>query len=39
LIPARAQSPDPTMSKLFDTLGKNKDKKVIEQDDTLGIDG
>jgi len=39
LIPARAEAPDPSMSKLFDTLGKNKDKKVIEQDDTLGIDG
>lgn len=39
LIPARAESPDPSMSKLFDTLGKNKGQKVIEQDDTLGIDG
>src|SRR5688572_30192876 len=38
LIPARAESPDPSMSKLFDTLGKNKNKKVIEQDDTTGID-
>ena len=38
LIPARAESPDPSMSKLFDTLGKNKDKKVIEQDDVSGID-
>jgi signal transduction histidine kinase len=41
LIPARAKSPDPGMSKLFDTLGKKKDQKekVIEQDDTLGLDG
>jgi signal transduction histidine kinase len=39
LIPARAQSPDPSMSKLFDTLGKKKNHKVLEQDDTLGIDG
>jgi signal transduction histidine kinase len=38
LIPARAESPDPSMSKLFDTLGKNKNKKVIEQDDVSGID-
>jgi signal transduction histidine kinase len=38
LIPARAESPDPSMSKLFDTLGKNKDRKVIRQDDTTGID-
>jgi signal transduction histidine kinase len=30
LIPARADSPDPSMSKLFDTLGKNKDEKVVE---------
>ncbi|RPJ23047.1 MAG: sensor histidine kinase, partial [Chloroflexi bacterium] len=26
LIPARPESPDPTMAKLFDTLGKNRDK-------------
>jgi signal transduction histidine kinase len=38
LIPARAESPDPSMSKLFDTLGKHKDKRVIEQDDISGID-
>jgi signal transduction histidine kinase len=38
LIPARAESPDPSMSKLFDTLGKNKDKRVIQQDDPTGID-
>jgi signal transduction histidine kinase len=38
LIPARAQPPDPGMSQLFDTLGKNKNQKVTEQDDTLGID-
>ena len=38
LIPARAESPDPSMSKLFDTLGKKKEQKVIEQDDTTGID-
>ena len=39
LIPARAQSPDPSMSKLFDTLGKKKDQKILEQDDSLEIDG
>jgi signal transduction histidine kinase len=38
LIPARAESPDASMSKLFDTLGKKKDKKVITQDDPEGID-
>ena len=38
LIPARAESPDPSMSKLFDTLGKKKEQKVIEQDDVTGID-
>ncbi len=38
LIPARAQSPDPSMSKLFDTLGKKKEQDVIKQDDTTGID-
>ena len=31
LIPARTESPDPSMSKLFDTLGKNKrDETVVE---------
>jgi signal transduction histidine kinase len=39
LIPALAESPDPSMSKLFDTLGKKKDQKILEQDDSLGIDG
>ena len=39
LIPARAQAPDPNMSKLFDTLGKNKDQKIRKQDGTSGIDG
>jgi signal transduction histidine kinase len=38
LIPARAEAPDLTMSRLFDTLGKNKDQKVTKQDDTSGID-
>jgi signal transduction histidine kinase len=38
LIPAQAQSPDPSMSKLFDTLGKKKEQDVIKQDDTTGID-
>ncbi|HET6822439.1 MAG TPA: HAMP domain-containing sensor histidine kinase [Anaerolineales bacterium] len=38
MIPARAESPDPSMSKLFDTLGKKKEQKVIEQDDVTGID-
>jgi len=28
LIPARTESPDPKMAKLFDTLGKNNDEKV-----------
>jgi signal transduction histidine kinase len=30
LIPARLESPDPKMSQLFDTLGKNKDRNVVE---------
>ena len=30
LIPARVESPDPKMSQLFDTLGKNKDQQVVE---------
>ena len=30
LIPARVESPDPKMSQLFDTLGKNKDQTVVE---------
>ena len=31
LIPARTESPDPSMSKLFDTLGKNrKDDTVVQ---------
>jgi signal transduction histidine kinase len=38
LIPARAQSPDASMSKLFDTLGKKKEKNVVKQDDASGID-
>jgi signal transduction histidine kinase len=38
LIPARAQAPDASMSKLFDTLGKKKEQKVIQQDDTSEID-
>src|SRR5215211_7943320 len=39
LIPARTESPDPKMAGVFDTLGKNKNQKVIQQDDKLGIDG
>ena len=39
LIPARAELPDPSMSKLFDTLGKKKDQNVIHQEDVSGIDG
>jgi len=35
LIPARTESPDPKMTRLFDTLGKNKPKEVIEQDDHM----
>ncbi|HJQ14809.1 MAG TPA: HAMP domain-containing sensor histidine kinase [Anaerolineales bacterium] len=38
MIPARAESPDPSMSKLFDTLGKKKEQNVVEQDDASGID-
>jgi signal transduction histidine kinase len=38
LIPARTESSDPSMSKLFDTLGKKKEHKVVEQDDASGID-
>jgi signal transduction histidine kinase len=38
LIPARAEAPDPGMSKLFDTLGKKKEHRVVEQDDSSGID-
>jgi signal transduction histidine kinase len=30
LIPARTESPDPKMTKVFDTLGKNKDETVVE---------
>ena len=31
LIPARTESPDPSMTKLFDTLGKNKkDETIVE---------
>ena len=30
LIPARTESPDPKMSKLFDTLGKNRNKEMVE---------
>lgn len=30
LIPARTESPDPKMTKLFDTLRKNKDDTVVE---------
>jgi signal transduction histidine kinase len=30
LIPARVESPDPKMSELFDTLGKNKDRNLVE---------
>jgi len=30
LIPARIESTDPKMAKLFDTLGKNNDEKVVE---------
>ncbi|MGB8983476.1 MAG: HAMP domain-containing sensor histidine kinase [Anaerolineales bacterium] len=29
LIPARTESPDPKMTKLFDTLGKNEDKSHL----------
>lgn len=30
LIPARTESPDPKMTQLFDTLGKNKNEKMVE---------
>ena len=30
LIPARTESPDPKMTKLFDTLGKNKNTEMVE---------
>jgi signal transduction histidine kinase len=30
LIPARTESPDPKMTKLFDTLGKNKNQEMVE---------
>jgi len=30
LIPARTESPDPKMTELFDTLGKNKNEKMVE---------
>lgn len=30
LIPARTESPDPKMAKLFDTLGKNKNEEMVE---------
>jgi signal transduction histidine kinase len=30
LIPARTESPDPGMSKFFDTLGKNRGETVVE---------
>jgi signal transduction histidine kinase len=30
LIPARTKSPDPKMTKLFDTLGKNKNEEMVE---------
>jgi signal transduction histidine kinase len=30
LIPARVESPDPKMSELFDTLGKNRDRDPVE---------
>jgi signal transduction histidine kinase len=38
LIPARAEAPDPNMSKLFDTLGKQRNQNVTKQDGTSGID-
>jgi signal transduction histidine kinase len=38
LIPARAEAPDPNMSKLFDTLGKHKNQNVTKQDNTSEID-
>ena len=30
LIPARTESPDPKMTKVFDTLGKNKNEEMVE---------
>jgi len=30
LIPARTESPDPKMTKMFDTLGKNKNEEMVE---------
>jgi signal transduction histidine kinase len=30
LIPDRTESPDPKMTKLFDTLGKNKNEEMVE---------
>ena len=30
LIPARTESPDPKMTKIFDTLGKNKNEEMVE---------
>jgi signal transduction histidine kinase len=39
LIPARAEAPDPNMSKLFDTLGRHRNQKVTKQDGTSGRDG
>jgi signal transduction histidine kinase len=30
MIPDRTESPDPKMSKLFDTLGKNKNEEMVE---------
>jgi signal transduction histidine kinase len=30
LIPVRTESPDPKMTKLFDTLGKNKNEEMVE---------
>jgi signal transduction histidine kinase len=30
LIPARSESPDPSMTKLFDTLGKNRNQTIVE---------
>jgi signal transduction histidine kinase len=30
LIPARTESPDPKMTKMFDTLGKNENEEMVE---------
>jgi len=30
LIPARTESPDPKMTKMFDTLGKNKNQEMVK---------